>query len=566
MSRAWRRRSKYLPWLAIPTVGIGIGIWAWQGSGSADPANPAGQPAPAPASGAPSKAPARIVGASTFVKEAPAKTEAAAASAPCPNCDIVVITVCSLRRDHVSAYQAGDGKDQQLTPTIDRIAASGWRMDNAWSASNFTLAGLTAILTGRFGSTTGVLTWDKGLTADVPTLPEILGYYGYSTGGFTIDAPSGFRPDYGLDRGFQHMEIMAPPRDTPDGRTGPGQPGPGGDSAQPAAAWLAKQDKDRPAFLMYHNRTAHFPFVLTDKDAASDPTGMRQALFDAGRTQAHKGPMPGTAGGTAQKGVVDVGGPDPLQLLVDRAGAPAVQVWRDTYAESVRRMDTDIRVILDAVAARGRPTVLLLVADHGESLNEHGELLHGDAYWSGVTHVPLLINIPGLAPGPSGGHSGTLVSHVDLAPTLLDAVGAVLPAGIDGHSLLPVLRGQVDGVRSVALIEGGVRANDAGLPRGAVVAPPWLLLRQDRGCGESPQPPRKPGEPASCLYNLSDDPGQLRSVAIEHPEVVADLLARWDKFRAARGGSANKLELSPEAIEALQRTGYDFKPGGEGGE
>ncbi len=557
MSRAWRRRLRVLPWVLVPLAGIGIGVGVWQrGPGGAPEGVPgAVVPGGVGAGGAPTAAAPVRVGASTFTKAAPEQTSSAAGTAPCPGCDVVVITVCSLRRDHVSGY--GVAGHEGLTPSIDRIAADGWRMDNAWSASNFTLAGLSAILTGRFGSTTGVLTWDKGLTADIPTLPEILGYYGYATGGFTIDAPSGFRPDYGLDRGFQHMEIMPPPRDTPDGRTGGGSPGPGGDSARPAAAWLAKQSTSKPVFLMYHNRTAHFPFVLTDKGADGDPTGLIQALYDAGRTQAHRGPMPGTAGGTAQKGVVDVGGPDPLQLLVDRVGRPAVEAWSREYAASVRRMDVDIRVILDAVAARGRPTVLLLVADHGESLNEHGELLHGDAYWAGVTRVPLLIRIPGVA----GGSSGALVSHVDLAPTLLEAVGAVIPAGIDGHSLLPVMRGESGGVRSVALIEGGVRANETGIARGAVVAPPWVLLRQDRGCGESAQPPRGPGEPASCLYNTEEDPGQLRSVAIENPAVVEELLGRWDRFRAARGNAGAKLELSPEAVEALQRTGYDFKPG-----
>jgi hypothetical protein len=249
------------------------------------------------AGGAPTAAAPVRVGASTFTKAAPEQTSSAAGTAPCPGCDVVVITVCSLRRDHVSGY--GVAGHEGLTPSIDRIAADGWRMDNAWSASNFTLAGLSAILTGRFGSTTGVLTWDKGLTADIPTLPEILGYYGYATGGFTIDAPSGFRPDYGLDRGFQHMEIMPPPRDTPDGRTGGGSPGPGGDSARPAAAWLAKQSTSKPVFLMYHNRTAHFPFVLSEKGADGDPTGLIQALYDAGRTQAHRGPMPGTGKGNS---------------------------------------------------------------------------------------------------------------------------------------------------------------------------------------------------------------------------------------------------------------------------
>ncbi|MDP2310753.1 MAG: sulfatase [Pseudomonadota bacterium] len=481
---------------------------------------------------------------------------AAGGGAACPGCDIVLITVCSLRQDYVGAYGVHPG----LTPRIDSLAAGGARFNRAYAASNFTLAGLSAILTGRFGSTTGVTGWDKGLVEDVPTLPEALGHYGYLTAAFTIDAPSGFRPDYGLHRGFSRMEIIPPPRDTPDGRRISGPVDGGGASARPVATWLAAQPADKPVFAMFHSRTAHFPFVLAPPEPGTDPTGVLQGLWDAGSAKPAKGQaMPGAAGGTAQRGVVALAGQDPLQGIMNAAGAEGDAAWRQAYAEAVTRMDIDVGVVLDAVAARGRPTIVALVADHGESLNDHGELLHGDAYWDTVVRVPLLLSVPGAAPLVED----ALVSHVDLAPTLLELVGAVSPAGIDGTSLVPLLRGTVDSVRGTTLVEGGVAWRDSTIPRGAVIAPPWALLRQDRGC-DSTGAPRAPGEPASCLYDLDADAPQRANRAGQHPEVITDLLGRWDGFRAARAGEAKQLELDPAYIEALHRTGYDFRVGATG--
>jgi hypothetical protein len=55
------------------------------------------------------------------------------------------------------------------------------------------------------------------------------------------------------------------------------------------------------------------------------------------------------------------------------------------------------------------------------------------------------------------------------------------------------------------------------------------------------------------------DPGQTRNAAREHPEVVAELLTRWDTFRAARAGEARQLTLDPAYVEELHKTGYDFR-------
>lgn len=488
-------------------------------------------------------------GSGSWSAEAPTPTQHSS-EAPCQNCDVVVITLCSLRKDHLGIY----GASPSPSPHLDRMMEGAFRMDSAWSASNFTLAGLTAVLTGRFGSSTGVTGWDKGLTKDVPTLPEILGYYGYRTGAFTIDAPSGFRPDYGLNRGFQQMEIIPPPRDTPDGRQIGGEIGPGGASAKPAAEWLLAQDKEKPVFLMFHSRTAHYPFVL--EDDPSDTTGVTTLLWESGGNSAPGRAMPGTAGGTAQRGVVTIAGPDPVQEGVLKAGEAGLLMWKRRYRESVEKMDLDLGVMEEAIAARGRPTVLIILADHGESLGDHGELLHGDAYFDGVVHIPMLLKVSGME-----GHSvEALASQVDVLPTLLDLVGATVPAGIDGFSLLPVLRGEKQEIRQTTLVEGGVSWHDDGFLRGAVVSPPWILLRQDRGCGEAGEGPRRPGEPANCLFDLMQDPDQQKNLATLHPEVVQDLMERWERFRVARGIVGKQLQLDPAYVQQLQKTGYDFRP------
>ncbi|MSP55350.1 MAG: hypothetical protein EXR69_07085 [Myxococcales bacterium] len=560
------KRPSRAPTVIVGLVGlasIGWGAWLWTqeqvGSQSVVAASgasagaPSGRTAPGGA-----LAPPVHGGSGTWTAVAPANAKSAAAGALCAGCDIVVITMCSMRRDHVSAYGLAQGVlgGKPLTPRLDALTAGGFRMDQAWAASNFTLAGLTALLTGRFGSSTGVTGWDKGLVKDVPTLPEVLGYYGYRSGAFTIDAPSGFRPDYGLDRGFQHMQIIPPPRDTPDGRSSGGEPGPGGESALPAAAWIAAQDQTSPMFVMFHTRTAHYPFVL--EDDPDDATGVTHLLWGSGGLHPTSQAMPGTAGGTAQRGVVALAGVDPVQVGVLAAGAPGIAVWKQRYAESVARMDIDLGVIADALEARGRldKSIIVVLADHGESIDDHGELLHGDAYFDGVVHIPMLIRVGGMAGRPVS----ALTSQVDVLPTLLDLVGAVSPAGIDGNSMVPLFTGKTDAVRSTTLVEGGVSWHDDGHPRGAVVALPWAMLKQDRGCGGGVDVPRGPGEPATCLFNLETDPGQERNVAASHPEVLADLQARWDKFRAAHSDEGTQLSLDPAFVKELQRTGYNFRP------
>jgi arylsulfatase A-like enzyme len=293
--------------------------------------------------------------------------------------------------------------------------------------------------------------------------------------------------------------------------------------------------------------------VISPDGADEDTTGVTRALWEEGRN-ASGGPMPGMEGGTQVRGVVNQG-PDAVQAAVSRAGEAGMEVWKQHYAAAVRRMDRDLEVVQKAIAARGRDTLLVVLADHGESLGDHGELLHGDAYFESVVRIPLILRVPGLEGSPEG--IDTLASQVDLLPTLLELIGAVAPAGIDGLSLVPQLRGSTLSSRHIALVEGGAVWRDRDQVRGAVIAPPWTLLVQDRGC-ESEGELRLD----TCLYHLDSDPGQTRNLAREEAQVTRRLLDHWQNFRRARESTsqATSLNLDPDFVRELQRTGYDFRP------
>ena len=137
-----------------------------------------------------------------------------------------------------------------------------------------------------------------------------------------------------------------------------------------------------------------------------------------------------------------------------------------------------------------------------------------------------------------------------------------------------LLDGSTKAIRSTALVEGDPSWTGHGTLPGAVISPPWTMLRQHFPCApgeKNERPPPAPGEPLgeplvnTCLFNISDDPGQLTNIAKSNPDVIQRLQKRWDGFRAARAGQSlpRDLALDPSMVELLQRTGYDFRSGGQ---
>jgi len=106
------------------------------------------------------------------------------------------------------------------------------------------------------------------------------------------------------------------------------------------------------------------------------------------------------------------------------------------YYGEVAAADAALGPLLDTARGSPRPTLVILTGDHGEGLGEHGEATHGLFAYESTLRVPLIISEVRSTPSPDGGEtSDAPARHVDVVPTILDALGLPVPAGLPGHSL-----------------------------------------------------------------------------------------------------------------------------------
>lgn len=288
---------------------------------------------------------------------------------------LVLVTLDTLRADRLGSY----GYALAETPVLDRLAAEGLRFDQAMAAAPLTLPSHATLLSGRLPQHHGLrLNGAGSLPPELPTLASVLGAAGYRTGAFV----GAFVLDrrFGLARGFEVYDDEVPRDPTrPEGHEAER---PGHEVVDAAVAWLAQADP-RPFLLWVHLFDAHAPY---------EP-------------------------------------PEPFRSR--HAGQP--------YDGEVAELDYQVGRLLAALeqTGRGARTIVAVVADHGESLGDHGELTHGLLLYEPTVRVPLLVRGPGL---PAGRAVAAPVSTADLAPTLAGLAGVPFPAlGLDGRDLSATL-------------------------------------------------------------------------------------------------------------------------------
>ncbi len=237
----------------------------------------------------------------------------------------------------------------------------------------------------------------------------------------------------------------------------------------------------------------------------------------------------------------------PEPEVIDRCRVPAPlpdapETRRDMagFLASVRELDRGVEAVLDALEASGQAenTLVIATTDHGMAfpgmkctLTDHG------------LGVMLILRGPD---GFAGGKSvDAMVSHVDVFPTLCDLLDIDRPSWLEGHSLLPLVRGEVDSVRDEVF--GEVTYHAAYEPQRCIRTRRWKYIRRfdERSrpvlpnCDDSPSKDlwlahgwadRAP--PAEQLYDLVFDPNEVNNVAADNAmaEVLADLRARLDAW------------------------------------
>ncbi|MCX7012165.1 MAG: sulfatase-like hydrolase/transferase [Candidatus Sumerlaeota bacterium] len=179
---------------------------------------------------------------------------------------------------------------------------------------------------------------------------------------------------------------------------------------------------------------------------------------------------------------------------------------RRVYFGMIADLDDMIGGFMDAVEQMGLAdnTYFIFTSDHGEMNMEH-RLDYKNAEYEGSARVPLIIAGPGVKPGTA---VEALVSLVDISPTLIDMAGCKQPAGLDGHSLVPEMHGETSGRPDWVLSQYHSNMSNTGI---------FMFRRGDwkyiaYGGGYAPQ-----------LFNLKDDPDEMRNLASEKPDIVKEM-------------------------------------------
>ena len=334
------------------------------------------------------------------------------------------------------------GRETGTTPRLDALAAAGVRFEAATTVTPLTLPAHASLLTGWRPARVGLTVNGVGRPAlPTRTLAERLGGQGYTTAAFVSSTVLDHR--FGLAAGFAHYD---------DDLAVPG--GPDAPLERNAQATV-----DRALEWSGWGRTPFFAWVH---------------LFDPHAPYAAPG---GRAG-------------------EDRAA----------YLDEVRYADGQLARLLEHVAATAQGPVLVVVAaDHGEGLGEHGEETHGLLLNESTMHVPLVmawLGEPGAAWPARGTTRADVVSLLDVTPTLLDLLGLSPVADADGAS---------------------VRQPRAGRALPLETRAPWFYYGFSSLVGVRRDALKLVGAPAAAdpawtLVDLAADPGELAGVVVaDHP-------------------------------------------------
>lgn len=305
--------------------------------------------------------------------------------------NVLLVTFDTTRADRIGAY----GNERARTPVLDSLAAEGVLFSNAHASIPLTFPSHTTILTGLYPTAHGIR--DNGLFVladEVVTLPEILREQGYATAGAISGFPLVRR--FNLGQGFDLYDDDLQRKDDdflgrrPRRQSLYFEERRAARTNEAVLPWLAEH-RDEPFFVWIHYYDPHRPW---------DP-------------------------------------PPPYdELLAD-----------DPYQAEIAYADESLGRILDQLRTWGvfDETMVVFTSDHGEGLGEHDESTHSLLNYETTLRVPMIVRPPG---GMKPTVVDDLVAGVDIAPTVLEALGIESPVEFQGHSLYGYVTGS-----------GGVPAN-----------------------------------------------------------------------------------------------------------
>jgi arylsulfatase A-like enzyme len=447
--------------------------------------------------------------------------------------NIIVICIDSLRQDHVS-YYAGAASPVP-TPNIDALARESVVFDNVYPEALPTIPIRTQLMTGQ--RTLPYRPWQPLTDAD-RTIAQILSRYDYLTGLIT-DCYHYMKPGYNFHQGFRSWQWVRGQEYDPY-RCAPLKRLKLDDHIKPSFTpqWVNLVDlclrniepfqtaDDHYAAQVFglasawvrDNRSAPRLFLWVDSFDPHEPW-TPPAEFDRYTDPAYRG----------KRLILPPGGPAGAHFSPEE-----IAYIRGLYAGEVAYVDHYLGRFLATLREQGyyEDSLILLLADHGHPLADHGKFLKGnDRLYNELLKVPFMIRFPG---GQYGGQRlRALAQFHDVLPTLLDAAGLGADTeALAGRSLMPVIRGEATAIRDV-IITGYHAAVDR-----CVRDETWSYIRR---------PDNEPDE----LYHLIDDPREQRNLIDDYPAEAQRLARAFGRLYALTGqvvkGAQGRYEIAGTA-------------------
>ncbi len=448
--------------------------------------------------------------------------------------NVILLTLDTLRADMVSCY----GHEEQLTPHIDRLAATGIRFEQAITGGSWTQAAFPVLLTSSYASMYGGCLGP--LSPERPSPLGALADCGYTTAAFST-SPLLSRT-YGYHRDFQSFTELNPDeRDPLLRRLKGGQrllrhpvthfvSGMAGIRTRPARKYVSGEElTDRvcewigqtstPFFCWAHYMDVHWPYHLEEE--LRRPGDIAQAWRDLGHM--NRANRKGEATTPDQK-----------------------RRYRRLYQAAVQHTDAQIGRLVGYLDKSNllASTIIIVVADHGEEFLERQRWGHFETnLYDEILKVPFIIRLPDLKAGRVVKRQ---VRTLDLMPTVLDLCGCPAPDGLEGESLTPLWEDGQGAYKAESSISEKWRDDHH------IVA---IRTQSYKYIWNS----RRPDQPE--LYDLSADPAERENISARFPELAqrfqAEVEAHLDKVSQSTGqGQASAPELDDQLVRRLQDLGY----------
>ncbi|SEN41891.1 sulfatase family protein [Lihuaxuella thermophila] len=399
---------------------------------------------------------------------------------------IILIAVDTLRADRLGCYGY---KKASISPHINALAERGILFEEMIAENNVTQSAFVTMMTGKNPHQHGIVNMKPTrISPKLIPLAQILQKNGYQTAAVDCNYKITGQPNPWFKKGYQ--TYMDPSEQLNTHFTLPAQ-----EINQKAIPWIKKHRNVSNFFLFLHYWEPHYPYM-------PDNSFAKWAEQHSTSRTSKEVPL---------KAVMR----EPLWSFIQKYNPreyPAGKI-RQLYDGSVKQADHYIGELISTLSDLGilNETLIVLVADHGESLGEHRIYFDHHGLYEPTIHVPLIISCPDKL--PKNKRITALCQHADLLPTILDIAGVKTPKAIgpiDGRSLLPVIEGKQQEIRPFVI---SCEANWQ-LKR-CIRTHQWKLIQSLEKDVY--------GNPRWELYNLKQDPAENKNVLKQYPNVARKL-------------------------------------------